>query len=1000
MNQQVFYNNRIPLILMALMLLVTGFISSASADKGAEPQQSDTGFKILHHQPFSFNAPQIAGDALSRSANQESEGTTNLVFEAFGISFDLILQSNQQLISNLPLKQQQELNQSIKLYRGKLRGNDDSWARLTVHGNLVSGMIWDGKEMYVIDNPAEIAGALGSGSAALSADEAQQPASSLIYRLADTETGEQSCTTAAPNGSALETDSFSASDYAGLVQELQANIVGQAAATLQLDVAVVGDPEFVERHNNPTTAVIARMNVVDGIFSEQVGVQINLTEIKLLTDSSILTKTDFFGLMLQFNDFVGSPAINNPGLTHLFTGRDLDGSTIGFAWLGALCRNSDGTGLSQIRGSGVAGALTVAHELGHNFGAPHDSRPGACSGTPRGFIMFPTLDGSDTFSDCSVRQMRPHIARAACILDIEAPTGTDLRLILSQSNIVVDAAGQDFAFQVEVKNSGQRTALNASAFITLPDGLLFQEATVDGGSCQINSNNVIQCDIDDINAGSLKTVAVKLQASEPGSFSINVEIAADNDNSPLNNRATVTVNVDTNIPPPPPPPETETDVAVELPAQVSGVQNKPFNLSVDVKNTGDEKAINVLVDIPLSNGIEATFASINGGICTIETNLVSCNMGVIEGNSLKTVNLILQASNVGSFVIDVAISASNDSNSANNTAQTTVDIAPPPPPPPANTDVLIFLPETQLTVQKGKSFKFLVEVKNVGLGTARRVLVRVPIEKGMYARRIKTIIGRGQCIGGITVSCSLGNMGPNTSRTISVEIQANNEGEFDIDAMVRSSNDSNPDNNKSQAIVNVVDESVPSTTPPTTVPPTTSGLIEAHFDKGLDGFVYIDDAFRNTSQPAYAHGNRSRRGGFSRGGLRVVTGKGRRVPETTMSGGFKRTFSLENATAVTLSFRYKLTQGRNFNEDEFSEALVSIDDELMSPQAGIDYLARIQGDGRGGRNQTTGWQVVTLDLGVLSAGEHNLIIGESSNRTGGRRKMAYIDIDDVVMTPN
>ncbi len=117
-----------------------------------------------------------------------------------------------------------------------------------------------------------------------------------------------------------------------------------------------------------------------------------------------------------------------------------------------------------------------------------------------------------------------------------------------------------------------------------------------------------------------------------------------------------------------------------------------------------------------------------------------------------------------------------------------------------------------------------------------------------------------------------------------------------------------------------------------------------------------------------------------------------------MSGGFKHTFSLENATAVTLSFRYKLTQGRNFNADEFSEALLSVDGELMSPQQGKDFLARIQGNGRGGRNQTTGWQVVNLDLGELSAGEHSLIIGESSNKTGGRRKVAYIDIDDVVMT--
>jgi hypothetical protein len=49
-------------------------------------------------------------------------------------------------------------------------------------------------------------------------------------------------------------------------------------------------------------------------------------------------------------------------------------------------------------------------------------------------------------------------------------------------------------------------------------------------------------------------------------------------------------------------------------------------------------------------------------------------------------------------------------------------------------------------------------------------------------------------------------------------------------------------------------------------------LIDAHFDTGTDGFSYVDDAFRATSQPAYASGERISSGGYSGGGISNTTG--------------------------------------------------------------------------------------------------------------------------------
>jgi hypothetical protein len=68
-------------------------------------------------------------------------------------------------------------------------------------------------------------------------------------------------------------------------------------------------------------------------------------------------------------------------VVQLFTGRDLTGSTIGIAWLGAtsICGNL-AYGLVQSNWNGLNGSFACktdlsAHELGHNWNAPHCSCP-------------------------------------------------------------------------------------------------------------------------------------------------------------------------------------------------------------------------------------------------------------------------------------------------------------------------------------------------------------------------------------------------------------------------------------------------------------------------------------------------------------------------------------------------------------------------------------------------------------------------------------------------
>ena len=82
-----------------------------------------------------------------------------------------------------------------------------------------------------------------------------------------------------------------------------------------------------------------------------------------------------------------------------------------------------------------------------------------------------------------------------------------------------------------------------------------------------------------------------------------------------------------------------------------------------------------------------------------------------------------------------------------------------------------------------------------------------------------------------------------------------------------------------------------------------------------DGFIYIDDAFRGTSQPGYASGVRLASGGLTGGGLSVTLGGLDGADILNMSGGWERTFSLGSSTEnVVLTFNLQLDPGFGLRE--------------------------------------------------------------------------------------
>jgi uncharacterized repeat protein (TIGR01451 family) len=601
----------------ALAAAVAAIFSTANA---AGPDD----VMLSHYEPLQqLTLHTMSSDAANASQKPGSAAPLVMSFDALGRRFDLELEPNRRLVS---VARQNPLLGGVDIYRGELAGRPGSWARIVVSDGMPSGLFWDGNEMYAIEAPG---------------DSIVQSNVSVIYRLADAQIapGSMSCGSAS-----MATTGSAAMD--GLLDELGA--ISQAPGALsELDMGAIGDFEFTNSKGGDAAAVAAittRLNNVDGIFSQNVGVQINVTTIETFS-----TSNDPFTDAAESGDLLDevstyrstTPAQNSNGLTHLYTGRDLNGSTVGVAWTGALCSNFFGAGLSEGSGGPTFDSLIAAHEIGHNFGAPHDGQSGsACESETGAFLMAPSLNGSDQFSSCSIVEMSDDIADASCI---SALPSTDMEVALSGSATVLFGASAVISY--DVTNNGTLDATNVTADVTLPANLTLDSVSASVGTCTSGAGT-ISCTLGDVPGMSSRTVDITTTPTALGPGMISAAVAADTDDRLGNNQQTLQLIVDPAV-----------DLVVNAPTGSSVKLNKSTTISATLENRATLSATGVSLTVDLGNALQATAASWSIGSCTVLAQQVTCQAATFAAQSNSTINVTATGIAAGNPRVTVSLSA-------------------------------------------------------------------------------------------------------------------------------------------------------------------------------------------------------------------------------------------------------------------------------------------------------------------------------------------------------
>ena len=276
-------------------------------------------------------------------------------------------------------------------YQGYVNGQANSRARLTLNENFIYGYVSLNDEIYFIE-PLSYFQPLAENNLF------------VVYNQKDVLPKKENKCAAIELGERKQYFQ----PQMEIEPEAEEKVVGQC---LILELAIASDYSMfqkygsiagVENHN------VAVMNNVQGNFDDEFADEIQFLIVEQFVVNTSggdpwTSSTNAGTLLNSFRNWgpSGFSAVHDLG--QLWTDRNLDGSTIGVAYVGQLCTGSRYHLLQDFSNNAQLLRVLTAHEIGHNLDAVHDG-----SGT---WIMSPTVSTATNWSALSVSDINNEISQ-------------------------------------------------------------------------------------------------------------------------------------------------------------------------------------------------------------------------------------------------------------------------------------------------------------------------------------------------------------------------------------------------------------------------------------------------------------------------------------------------------------------------------------------------------------------------------------------------------------
>lgn len=292
----------------------------------------------------------------------------------------------------------------VNTYKGYVNGDIDSPVRLTIKGDHISGYIKGNDEMYFIEPVTQFAKNSNSKDF-------------ILYRSMDIiDPVNMTC-----EANHLE-DGMEMVENNGVLKSGNADCI-------TLELATEADYEYYAIHGEGTNELILSiLNEVEGIYNSTFGLDIDVVyqSVYTIENDPFPDSVSTSGFILsQFRNYWEANMDHvQRDLAHMWTGKQMDGVSIGIAYTGTACSSpSFAYGVSQNIGQFAYGRFVLtAHEIGHNFGAQHSDSEN-CSST--GSIMCSGVQlGAFYFSEDEQEAISGKLnSPEACFAGGVAPTG-------------------------------------------------------------------------------------------------------------------------------------------------------------------------------------------------------------------------------------------------------------------------------------------------------------------------------------------------------------------------------------------------------------------------------------------------------------------------------------------------------------------------------------------------------------------------------------------------